>query len=385
MTKDLFDKTIDYRKKSWKDEWVNMPEYNNVNEPDPKITATFKFRNEEDYLHFKNVVAKSLYNSEKVFDGSQKVDAKQAWYPLKKKQSNYYYTCSENLQPRFPVYIVSKGRWKRNPTATTLKTLGVPFYMIVEEEEYLNYLPLADEEKLLILPKEYKKDYDTFWKDGDKRTGAGCARNFAWQHSIDNGFDWHWVLDDNIESFERFNNNMKVKCCSGFPFYICEDFTLRYENIGQSGFNYANFCHSHELRPPFLVNSRIYSCILINNKIPFRWRGRYNEDTDLSLRIMKHGLCTIQFNAFLQGKMSTTKMKGGNTKEFYDKEGTYNKSKMLEEMHPDVAKVVWRFNRWHHHVDYKEFKRDLYIKRKPSIEFTNKINNFGMKLHERAI
>jgi hypothetical protein len=51
-------------------------------------------------------------------------------------------------------------------------------------------------------------------------------------------------------------------------------------------------------------------------------------------------------------------MSGGNTKEFYKHEGTKPKSKMLADLHPDVAKVVWRFNRWHHHVDYKPFKKN---------------------------
>jgi len=25
-------------------------------------------------------------------------------------------------------------------------------------------------------------------------------------------------------------------------------------------------------------------------------------------------------------------------------------------MHPDVARLVWRYGRWHHHVDYTPFK-----------------------------
>jgi len=44
---------------------------------------------------------------------------------------------------------------------------------------------------------------------------------------------------------------------------------------------------------------------LIRNDVPYRWRGRYNEDTDLSLRMLKDRWCTIQFNAFLQGKAAT--------------------------------------------------------------------------------
>ena len=37
----------------WVKEWVNMPEYVNEEQPKPEITATFKFRNEQDYLLFK--------------------------------------------------------------------------------------------------------------------------------------------------------------------------------------------------------------------------------------------------------------------------------------------------------------------------------------------
>ena len=110
------------------------------------------------------------------------------------------------------------------------------------------------------------------------------------------------------------------------------------------------------------MNTRIYSFLLIRNDIPYRWRGRYNEDTDLSLRVLKDGWCTVQFNAYLAAKITTQKVKGGNTEEFYAKEGTLNKSKMLEDMHPDVAKVVWKFSRWHHEVDYSGFKQELKIK-----------------------
>ncbi len=71
---------------------------------------------------------------------------------------------------------------------------------------------------------------------------------------------------------------------------------------------------------------------------------------------MKDGDCTIQFNEFLQAKVNTQVLGGGNTAEFYAHEGTWNKSIMLEVAHPDVAKVVWRYGRWHHEVNYRPFK-----------------------------
>ena len=48
-------------------------------------------------------------------------------------------------------------------------------------------------------------------------------------------------------------------------------------------------------------------------------------------------------------------------------------------MHPDIAKVVWKFNRWHHQVDYKVFKDNKLIK-KEGLILNDGINNYGMKL-----
>jgi hypothetical protein len=116
---------------------------------------------------------------------------------------------------------------------------------------------------------------------------------------------------------------------------------------------------------------------LIENNSGYKWRGRYNEDTDLSLRVLKDGLCTIQCNALLCGKVTTQRMKGGNTQEFYENEGTLAKSQMLVDMHPDVSKLVWKFNRWHHHVDYGQFKNNKLIF-KENIIIPQEINNYGL-------
>ena len=77
-----------------KDHWKGMPEYNNVDQPPPFITAKFKFRNEADYQKFKSIVQKHAYNGEKVFDGMQKKEAKQAWYPHLVKGSKFKYVDS---------------------------------------------------------------------------------------------------------------------------------------------------------------------------------------------------------------------------------------------------------------------------------------------------
>lgn len=300
--------------------------------------------------------------------------------------------------PQFPLYIPSKGRSGYMITSKVLTELGVSHYIVVEPQEVPAYKEAVVKHGLLAtiltLDMKYKETYELCDDLGlAKSTGPGPARNFAWDHSIENGFEWHWVMDDNIQSFRRLNLNEKVKVANGGIFRAMEDFTLRYSNVGMSGPNYYMFAPARSKVPPFTIGTRIYSCNLIKNDLPFRWRGRYNEDTILSLDLLKAGWQTIQFNAFLQQKMPTQTIKGGNTDEFYHAEGTLKKgnkyadggtlakSEMQVKVHPDVSKLVWKFNRWHHHVDYSKFKK-MGLKRKEGVEIPTTPQEYGMKLIE---
>jgi len=85
-------KLFEFEKNDWEKDWAGMPEYNNREQSPPLITAVFKFRTEEDYLNFKDLIQEHIYNGEKVFDGMQKIEAKSSWYPHKEKASKYEYT-----------------------------------------------------------------------------------------------------------------------------------------------------------------------------------------------------------------------------------------------------------------------------------------------------
>jgi hypothetical protein len=283
------------------------------------------------------------------------------------------------MNPRYPIYIVSKGRWNSRLTSKALESMGVPYSIVIEGAEFEQYSKVIDSDKILILPESYLEEYETCDDLAEEKSkGPGAARNFCIDHSSMIGFKRHWVMDDNLDAFHYLNKNEKHEVECGSTFAAAEDFIDRYSNVPVSGFNYYSFCKKTDKVPPFVMNTRIYSCLLIENGSGYRWRGRYNEDTDLSLRVLKDGLCTIQFNAFLCGKVTTQRMKGGNSKEFYDDEGTLPKSQMLEDLHPDVAKVVRKFNRWHHHVDYRPFKKNKLI-RVNKKEFFG-VNNYGLTL-----
>lgn len=266
--------------------------------------------------------------------------------------------------PRFPLYVISKSRyqWGRALTVRELTRMGVPFRVVIEEHQHNDYAALMrrlglDESRLIHLDPRYIDEYDPMCKlDPDESKGSGPARNFVWNHSVDEGWSHHWLLDDNIAYFMRLHRNRRLRCGDGTPFHAMEQFTLRWRGVAISGPHYKMFAPAGARIAPFITGSRVMSCLLIRNDIPFRWRCRYNEDIDLSLRALKAGWQTILFFAFLQDKKATQLIPGGNTEAFYAAEGTYAKSQMLVDLHPDVARITRRFGRWHHHVDYSRWR-----------------------------
>jgi len=273
------------------------------------------------------------------------------------------------VNPEYPVYIISKGRWESRLTSKAFEKLKIPYHIVIEPQEYDDYAKVIDPQKILVLP---------FSNLGQ---GSIPARNWVWEHSIKQGAEKHWILDDNIRSFYRLYNDLRVRVGDGTIFKAAEDLTNRYENVALAGFQY-HFFGMGARKMPLILNTRIYSCILIKNDIPYRWRGRYNEDTDLSIRVLKDGWCTMLFYAFLCEKMVTMLMKGGNTEELYKLKGADGRLKMaksLREQHPDVTKIVWKWGRWQHLVDYRGFKYNKLILKK-GIKIPKGIDDYGMKL-----
>jgi hypothetical protein len=270
------------------------------------------------------------------------------------------------VNPRYPVYVISKGRADSRLTVKELERLKVPHHVVIEPQEYDAYRAVIPAERLLQLP---------FSNLG---LGSIPARNWVWEHALKTGAARHWILDDNIRNFKRLHRGERRPVLDGTIFRAAEDFVDRYENIALAGFEYEMFAPSFDTKhPPVRFNTRIYSCILINNAIPYRWRGRYNEDTDLSLRALKDGWCTALFLAFLATKMTTMRMKGGNTDELYKGDGRLDMARSLQQQHPDVTKVTRLWGRWQHKVDYRRFKTNK-LRRKPGLELRDEPNNYGM-------
>ena len=118
------------------------------------------------------------------------------------------------MNPRYPVYVISKGRWDSRLTSKALERMGVPYSIVVEPQERDAYAAVVDPRKILVLP---------FSNLGQ---GSIPARNWVWDHAIKAGSRRHWILDDNIRAFLRFNHNFRTPVASGTIFRAAEDFGI---------------------------------------------------------------------------------------------------------------------------------------------------------------
>ena len=280
---------------------------------------------------------------------------KSTWYPnrsinLKPNKECYW---KDDVLPKYPIYVLSLGRYIPRKTVKYLEFAGLPYKIVVEPFEYLKYAQVINPNNILTLPEDFSKTL---------KQGGIPARNFILEHARSQNSIKHWILDDNIQSYMRLYQNERIPVCGGSPFREVEDFVDNHTNIMLAAHQYVHF------KPPLSVNvaeyslnTRAYSSILIDNKIKYSWRGKYNEDTDLSLRVLKDGNPIVLFNSFLADKEETGSCKGGNTTSIYTDDGFKLKAESLKEQHPDVTEIVTKFKRTHHVVNYKPFKNNKLI------------------------
>jgi len=277
-----------------------------------------------------------------------------------------------NIQ--YPVFIPTKGRADSRMTIRMFDRLGVPYTIFVEAQEFDAYAAHVSAERISVLPHRDK--------------GLTVTRNYIWDYAAAQGHEWFWTFDDNIDDLYRFNRNLRVRCADATVMAVVEDFAQRYSNTAIVGMNYRWFVKSNFVVPPYTLNTRVYSNMLIRTFAtdrrgqPYRNITFFNDDTDLCLRVLKDGWCTVLFNAFLVEKQTTMTVSGGMT-DYYEK--TNKRLEFVEELRAfflNVTATTEKWGRWHHHVDYTGFRQQL--KRRDGLSIPRGVNNFGMVLQERV-
>jgi hypothetical protein len=340
---------------NWRKHWRSMPEFiQDSDAASPYKSIIVHFSDAADVSDFEEKIGQKVTESTKYI-----------YHPKQQKENLLSKKCIGKGNPRFPVFIPTKGRWEHRYTIKMFERLGIPYKAVIEKQEYEQYAAVIPKENIIVLPHQNK--------------GLTVTRNWIWKYAKEQGYEYFWTFDDNIKDIYRLNRNMKYRCDSGIPLYIIEEFAMRYTNLYITGMQYEMFVPRKTKVPPYIANTRVYSNMLIKTNIPFRNKLFYNDDTDLCLQVLKSGFCTVLFQAFLIDKQATMIQKGGMT-DFYEK--TNNRREFAEELqraHPDVVTITKKFNRWHHQVDYSPFKANKLIL-KEDVVIPDIVNEFGLKI-----
>jgi hypothetical protein len=346
--------------------WEGMPEFHQE-DLRPWRTVKVHLSSEEDYRAFRDAIGAANLRA------CGYMNTRSFWFPPREPVSwtdRHWVSTTGHGTPRYPVYIISKGRARTGQTARELAAMGVPFSLVVEPQE-------ADEYRawgvgpVLVLP---------FSNLGQ---GSIPARSWVWDHATSTGAARHWILDDNIAGFHRTHQNTEYRMGDGSGFRVVEDLADRYENVPMAGLEYKAFVPTVSPTTPVHKNTRVYSMILLSNAERDRigWRGRFNEDTDLSLRYLKRGDCTLLCNAFTGHKVATQTMGGGNTHEVYgDTDERREFAESLQRQHPDVVTIRREYGRWHFSVDYRGFQANR-LEQRPDADLTPR--DYGLRLVDR--
>ena len=126
----------------WKSIWRGMPEYNHA-DLTPWQTINVHFDSLESRQAFAALVGQTITDKTRAI-----------WHPKAEigRYADKRFHTIEEINPKYPVYIISKGRWESRLTAKALEAMRVPYRIVVEPQEYDKYAAVIPERKILRLP-----------------------------------------------------------------------------------------------------------------------------------------------------------------------------------------------------------------------------------------
>jgi hypothetical protein len=240
-----------------------------------------------------------------------------------------YFDAHKEEALKYPIYVPSKDRVAKSATIDHLQSEGIPYSIVVEPQDYDEYVDAYGKEHVLSMDKNDQ--------------GIVYVRNFCKTHSINEGHSRHWQIDDNIKSFRIRTGGKNVKSKMGYSLSLAEKFVDEFENIGIAGLTHQMFAFAkkHSLD----INRQAYSCVLVDNNLDLWWRDSV-EDTDYSLQVLASKKCTVVLNRLIIEKAATGEVKGGNEK-VYSGDGRLRRTKLLQEYWPGWFQYTEKYGRIH--------------------------------------
>lgn len=260
------------------------------------------------------------------------------------------------------IYIISKGR-PQCITARTLVKMNYPgewFIVCGNNDETLPQYKENWGDRVLVFDwYEEIKHTDTLDNFGfeEKASGACPVRNATMKISQKRGELRHWQFDDDYTIFMHFDKSLKknVKFDSGVQF---EEWLYRIAKFGhEARMSNIGFAQSAETFPEnaCTFSRRIFNAhnLPSTDDIFVPWVGRMNDDLINAINVWKSGGYEMQLKHMNMTMPNTQSEQGGLT-EMYNQDGTVRKSAYPVLVAPNATRLVVRFGRYHHSVDWSK-------------------------------
>ena len=203
-----------------------------------------------------------------------------------------------------PILIPSKGRANKCKTALLLGNLP-NLFIVVEQQEHELYLKNEDLKyyNFIILPENDK--------------GISYVRNYCLQWAYKMGWDWFWMIDDDINNFYKRENGKLIK--DNNSLFQAEQ--IIDDKTAQISLEYQQFawCANKD----YILNSYNDVCVCINTKvckeknIKYRPYVNLKEDRDFTMQIIKSGYNVKRYTLSAFGAPKNGSNEGG-LKDMYD-------------------------------------------------------------------
>ncbi len=266
------------------------------------------------------------------------------------------------------IYIISKGR-PRCRTAATLNTIKYPGEWFIvcgnNDDTIPQYEKNWGKEKILVFDwYEEVKESDLLDNFGVEKMSSGAVpvRNATRKIAEKRGELRHWQFDDDYTGFYLVNKDMKKN------HRIIDGTEFEYELNRLAAFAHeaklANigFCLGHEAFPSSakVVSKRVFNAhnMPTDEKLFMKWRGRMNDDLINAIDVFHTGKVEMSFKHLSLILAPTQSEKGGNS-DIYEQSGTVRKTAYAVLVEPKATKLLIKFGRYHHSVNWKEIAPKL--------------------------
>ena len=179
----------------------------------------------------------------------------------------------------FPILIPSKKR-PESKLFLQLKSEGIPFNIVIEPQDRSDYRAHSD--CLLVLP--------------ENNQGLAYSRNFVLNYARDRGFDWFWMLDDDIFKFYKTIGKRNIAISARECFEGAEGLFKDMTSVAQAALEYQQFSWSQS--KPLHINGYCDVAVCINVKrtktIAYRQKVELKEDRDFTLQCLSKGFRTVR-------------------------------------------------------------------------------------------